>query len=132
MSEPFFPSIEDRMHFKRHHAFDFRRRPNKVIIWRAMERITRDRYLPPSEVRKTALALCTSITWRPENVIKVAYRLECESVGMFKGEPLLTMSNKNYRDLVLELRKAELVKVAKRKPFHYELTLLNFFLKHGY
>lgn len=128
----FFPTIEDRLHFKANHGCtDFKFRTNKQTVWYAMKRISRDKYLPPSEVRRVAYGICSHITTRPQNVLKSVYRFECEAVGMIKGDPVITQCHKNYRELIDLLKKAESVKPHKRPPFHFESVLIKFFLKYG-
>ena len=128
----FFPTIEDRLHFKKHHCCtDFKFRTHTQTVFYAMRRISRDKYLPPSEVKRVGYAICSHITTRPQNVLKHSYRFECEFVGMIKGDPVINIHHENYFRLVEMLKKAESVKPHKRTPFHFESVLIKFFLKYG-
>ena len=130
MKPPYFSCVEDRLHFKKTCSYDFKRRKNKVTVFRAMERITRERYLPPREVWRVGVSLCSGIAYSYHNILSRAYKPECEVVGMYQGEPILPMYHASYGELVRAIKKAEEVPIHKRLPMHYELFILNFFIKH--
>ena len=130
MKPPYFSCLEDRLHFKKTCSYDFKRRQNKITIGIAMDRITRDRYLPPHDVWRVATDLCSCIARSTINITSRAYSFECEAVGMLKGEPILYRSHPYYRCLIEELMKLKKVPEKKRSHLHFELGVLNFFIKH--
>lgn len=55
-------------------------------VRRAMARLSRDRWLPPSEVRRIGLALSRAKSAAPCHVFYHAIPIECTVVGMLRGQ----------------------------------------------
>lgn len=92
-------------------------------VRKAMARLTRDKWMPPSEVHQTALALarhCTHGNAAACAVVKAAVPLACiAAVGMVRGGPPAHPEDPHYLDVFQAVRNNE-----RRGAAYTELALL--------
>lgn len=99
----------------------WQRRPSDRV-GAALRRLSRDRWLAPMEVRRTALALASCCSHNPPWTAKRWLESDFAQVGMALGEPPLSRFDDGYRELV------RIVAAVKRwDRLDGEVAVINFF-----
>lgn len=66
-------------------------------VYAALERISRDKWLPPSEVYRIGIALARKCSGNPGRTLESAAYLALH-VGMIGGRPIAVIGQETYRD----------------------------------
>ena len=89
-------------------------------VWAAMKRLSRDRWLSPSEVETIGMALARRASpGRPHWVLKAAIADECDVVGMIDGKPPAYTFEPHYGEVLKAAKKIKATRVA-----HAEIEFL--------
>ncbi len=73
----------------------------------AMERITRNKWIPGSEVRRIGLALAKKVSYMPTRTYDAAIRSECYVIGMINGGPPCYFHERCYENIVAAVKHNE-------------------------
>lgn len=95
-----------------------------VRVSNAMKRISRDKWLCSSEVRRIGLALSRrASTYSPHTVFRAAIPMECEyGVGMIRGKPPAFLWEDTYGAVLNVAKKYD----KRRRKISHEEVLIKF------
>ena len=87
-----------------------------------MSRLSKNRYMPPEEVRKIGWHIARKVSGAPTNSHNAAIDWDCDLVGMICGQPPLHHGEPGFRELKDRLEK-------RKKKAIPELIVLNVMIK---
>ena len=109
-------------HYEYEHCPTNWRDAPKHRIYAIMCRLSRDKYIPPEQVKKIGWSIACKLSGAPRNSYNAAINWDCGLVGMIRGKPPLYRDEPGFRELMARLEK-------RSKKALPELIVLNVMIK---